>query len=74
MKIEILTVNKAKIFFTFFSRFAEALKNQNKADCIKLQTYQEYDKLLKEAKEAELKDKDIVLCTCIAAGGFANIF
>ena len=46
----------------------------NKADCIKLQTYQEYDKLLKEAKEAELKDKDIVLCTCIAAGGMANIF
>ncbi|XP_076803596.1 3'-5' exoribonuclease HELZ2-like [Clavelina lepadiformis] len=53
----------------FDLKFAEALKNQNKADRIKLQTYQEYDKLLKEAKEAELKDKDIVLCTCIAAGG-----
>ncbi|XP_076803603.1 3'-5' exoribonuclease HELZ2-like [Clavelina lepadiformis] len=53
----------------FDLKFAEAFKNQNKSDCIKLQTYQEYDKLLKEAKEAELKDKDIVLCTCIAAGG-----
>ncbi|XP_076803598.1 3'-5' exoribonuclease HELZ2-like isoform X2 [Clavelina lepadiformis] len=53
----------------FNQTFAEAMVDPNKADCIKLQTYQEYDKLLKEAKEAELKDKDIVLCTCIAAGG-----
>ncbi|CAK8694336.1 unnamed protein product [Clavelina lepadiformis] len=53
----------------FDQKFAEAMVDPNKADRIELQTYQEYDKLLKEAKEAELKDKDIVLCTCIAAGG-----
>ncbi|CAK8694340.1 unnamed protein product [Clavelina lepadiformis] len=56
-----------KPFASKLTEFDKLFKE--KPEKVKFEDYQEYTKILKKAKMTELKERNVVLCTCITAGG-----
>ncbi|XP_076803604.1 3'-5' exoribonuclease HELZ2-like [Clavelina lepadiformis] len=56
-----------KPFASELTEFDKLFKE--KPEKVKFEDYQEYTKILKKAKMTELKERNVVLCTCITAGG-----